>query len=75
MSVVRWENGQFQKEDITDELKQKFEEKQAAAGFKTTGDIYEDEEYIRMRLGNPAAGSYDPVIAKYYVKRLDSMKL
>jgi hypothetical protein len=72
---VRWQNGQFQKEDITDELKQKFEKRHAAAGLKITEDIYENEEYIRMRLGNPAPGSYDPVIAKYYIKRLDTMKL
>ncbi len=72
---MRWENGRFQKEDITDELKQKFEKKQAAAGLEINGDIYEDAEYIRMRLGNPAPGSYDPVVAKYYIKRLDSMRL
>jgi hypothetical protein len=43
--------------------------------FFSTGDIYDNPEYIRKRLGNPAEGSYDPVIAKYYVKRLDSSKV
>ena len=63
----------FKSEDITNVIQQSIEEK---TGYSNnTADRYEDQEYIRKRLGNPPVGSYDPIIAKHYIKRLDSQRI
>ena len=60
-------------ENITDEINQAIEEK---GGYSiTSAERYDDPEYIRKRLGNPEIGSYNPIIAKHYVKRLDSQRV
>jgi hypothetical protein len=69
--VISVAGANFRSEDVTAEVNQAIGEK---TDLNTSADRYDDPEYIRKRLGNPEPGTYDPIIAKSYVMRLDSLR-
>lgn len=73
IKVYKVSGTNFKSEDVSVEVKEAIEEK--VGHHATSVDRYDDPEYIRKRLGSPSGASYNPIIAKSYVQRLDSQRV